>query len=189
MAFFGLTSLGPQNSFQACSKSFRNLQIFDENDFTAAWKRVNGSDTFCHVSKLGDVMRMLFRGPVPVNDNDHVVRAFEEEAKYFETANMLSFVTYLRVVLRLAKEAEVEEEQLNEKPLPVCEYTSSLAIQQDMLRNKRCNMGPVQKQIAPLTAAQECGWHKQELVRPKAGKPSSDITKFAAALIKAGVYY
>ena len=189
MAFFGLTALGPQNSFQQASNTFRNLQIFDENDFQAAWKRVNGGDAFCHISKLGDVMRILFRGPVPPNDNDLVVRAFEEEAKYFETPDVLSFVTYLRVVLRLAKEAEVEEALMNERPLPVCEYTSSLAIQQDMLRNKRCTLGPTQKQIAPLTASQEVGWSKQELVRPTAGKPGSDITKFAAALIKAGVDY
>lgn len=189
MAFFGLTALGPQNAFQAASKVFRNLQIFDEADFTAAWRRVNGADAFCHVSKLGDVLRQLFRGPVPPNDNDIVVRAFEAEARFFETPDVLSFVTYLRVVLRLAKDAEAEEAQLNEKPLPVCEYRSSLAIQQDMLRNKRCNLNPQQKQIQPLTSAQELGWAPQELERPKAGKPSSDITKFQAALIKAGVYY
>jgi len=189
MAFFGLTALGPQNAFQAASKVFRNLQIFDESDFSAAWRRVNGDDAFCHVSKLGDVLRVLFRGPVPPNDNDIVVTAFQEEAKFFETPDVLSFVTYLRVLMRLAKQAEVDELLLNEKPLPVCEYTSSLAIQQDMLRNKRCTLNPQNKQIQPLTAAQELGWAPQELVRPKAGKPSSDITKFAAELIKAGVYY
>lgn len=191
MAFFGLTALGPQNSFQNASKCFRNLQIFDEADFTAAWNRVNGAvdAKFCHISKLGDVMRTLYRGPVPANDNEVLVVAFEEESKYFETPNVLSFVTYIRVMQRLAKDAEREEALMNDTPLSVCEYNSSLAIQQDMLRNKRCNRNPQEKQIQPLTSAQEFGWAKQELVRPSAGKPGSDITKFAAELIKNGVYY
>jgi hypothetical protein len=191
MAFFGLTALGPQNAFQTASKSFRNLQIFDEKDFTAAWNRVNGKEAkFCQATKLGDVFRVLFRGPVPPNDNDFIVRAFEDEAQYFETPGIVSFVTYIRVVLRLAREAEQDELQLNEKPLPICEYTSSLAIQQDMLRNKRCQFNPPQKQVQPLTAAQEVGWTQPPvLLRPTAGKPGSDITKFAAELIKAGIYY
>ena len=190
MAFFGLTALGPQNSFQTASTTFRNLQIFEEADFTAAWNRVNGAGAkFTQVAKLGEMMRSLYRGPVPANDNEYIVRAFDEEAKYFETPNILSYVTFIRVLIRLAKEAEIEELLLNEKPLPVCEYTSSLAIQQDMLRNKRCQLNPQNKQVQPLTSAQEFGWAKQELQRPIGGKPGSDITKFAAELIKNGVYY
>ena len=68
MAFFGLTALGPQNTFLSVSKVFRNLQIFDETDFIAAWEKVNGTGSkFCAAEKLGEIMRELFRGPVPEN--------------------------------------------------------------------------------------------------------------------------
>lgn len=190
MAFFGLTALGPQNAFLTASKSFRNLQIFEESDFHAAWHKVNGADAkFCQAVRLGEVMRTLYRGPVPPNDNEYIVRAFEEAEPGFETPGVISYATYISIVLRLALEAEQQEAQLNDRPLPVCEYLSSLAIQQDMLRNKRCALNPQQKQVQPLTSSQEYGWAQQELARPTAGKPGSDITKFAAELIKNGVYY
>jgi hypothetical protein len=69
MAFFGLTALGPQNAFSESAKSTRNLHIFDEDDFKSAWNKVNGFDaTYGRVGKLDDVIRELFKGPVPPND-------------------------------------------------------------------------------------------------------------------------
>lgn len=50
------------------------------------------------------------------------------------------------------------------------------------------NKGLQTKQIAPLTAVQEYGWQKQKLERPKFYREGSDLTKFAAELIKNGVY-
>ena len=35
----------------------------------------------------------------------------------------------------------------------------------------------------------EVGWEKQDLCRPIAGREGSEITKFAAELVKNGVYY
>ena len=191
MAFFGLTALGPQNSFLSSSKNFRNLQIFDDADFTASWKRMNGKDAqFCQASKLGEIMENLFRGPVPPNDNDCIVTAFEEEAMYFETSGVLSYMCYIKTLKKLKAEAEAEEEFAEHNPLPTCEYTSSQLIQDDMLRNKRCKADPNQKQCNTLTCSQEYGWHAQpELVSStRAARQQSEITKFAAELIKNGVY-
>lgn len=102
MAFFGLTALGPQNAFQSASKSFRNLQIFEEADFAAAWHRVNGPDAkFCQASRLGDVMRALYRGPVPPNDNEYIVRAFQQAEPFFETPGVLSLQVTLTLTLTL----------------------------------------------------------------------------------------
>jgi len=189
MAFFGLTALGPQNSFYSASKNFRNLMIFDEADFRIAWDRGMGSgEKFGRANKLGDVMRALFRGPVPANDNEYIVAAFEEENQRSDMKDVISFATYMRIMLQLAQDAEAEERALADRPVPTCEYVSSNEIQTDFLRNKRCKLNPQAKQNVTLTSSQEYGWAKQDLVRPLAGKPGSDITKFAAELIKNGVY-
>jgi hypothetical protein len=69
MAFFGLTALGPQNVFAETSKNARHLHIFDEEDFKAAWNKINGVDaTYGRISSLDEIMCQLFRGPVPPND-------------------------------------------------------------------------------------------------------------------------
>lgn len=193
MAFFGLTALGSQNSFLSTSKNFRNIQIFDDNDFEAAWIKVNGTSAkFCQVQKLGDVMRALFHGPVPPNDNDAIVRRFEEESQNFESEGVLSFTVYFKTMVSLAIEAETAEFDSNDAPLPTCEYFSSKEIQDDMLRNRRYKNDPREKQIRTLTCSQEYGWHDaQEQLKSstRAARTQSDITKFAAELIKNGVYY
>jgi hypothetical protein len=193
MAFFGLTALGSQNSFVSSSKNFRNLQIFDEKDFEDAWIKVNGKDAkFCQQQKLGDVMRALFHGPVPSNDNDAIVRRFDEESKNFESEGVLSFAVYFKTMVSLAEEAEIAEIGSIDAPLPTCEYFSSKEIQDDMLRNRRYKNDPRDKQIRTLTNSQEYGWHdaqEQLKTSTRAARTQSDITKFAAELIKNGVYY
>ena len=193
MAFFGLTALGPQNSLLSASKTFRNLQIFEEEDYVNAWIKVNQSadNKFCDEEKLGDLMREVFHGPVPPNDNACIVRAFEALRTTSELPGKISFPVYIITMLRLAQEAEEEENITENNPLPSCEYTSSQLIQDDMLRNRRCKQDPNQKLNATLTCSQEYGWHKQEELATltRAARTQSDITKFAAELIKNGVYY
>lgn len=60
---------------------------------------------------------------------------------------------------------------------------------QNATRLERMKEDTRTKQLTPLISSQEIGWEKQELRRPEAGREGSEITKFAAALIKNGVYY
>jgi len=41
MAFFGLTALGPQNTFESALPGQTILHIFDEKDFKDAFERVS----------------------------------------------------------------------------------------------------------------------------------------------------
>jgi hypothetical protein len=193
MAFFGLTALGPQNAILAASKNFRNLQIFDEDDFIKAWVKVNLSvdNKFCPEEKLGDIMRALFRGPVPPNDNDCIVKAFAELRSSAELPGKISFLAYLVTMLKLAEQAEAEERAAENAPLSTCEYTTSSKLHDDLLRNRTCKLNPQQKLNTTLTCSQEYGWHEQTELKTltRASRVSSDITKFAAELIKNGVYY
>jgi hypothetical protein len=158
MAFFGLTALGPQNTFAAMGISFRNLQIFDEEDFRIAWERTNGLEQkHCRAVKLGDCMRILFHGPVPPNDQKHILAAFEQESRRFESADIISYTDYIRIMLRLRDEA-IEEDHLevpNHEMKPSIEYTSSKLIQEHFLRHHRNKKNPQQKQTAALTSSQE----------------------------------
>ena len=166
MAFFGLTALGPQNSMLSASKNFRSLQIFEESDFVSAWVKINQSkdNKFCAEDKLGEMMRSVFRGPVPENDNICIVKAFEALRATAELPGQISFPVYISTMNRLVMEAEEEEMVAENNPLTTCEYVSSQLIQDDMLRNRRFKLNPNEKLQSTLTCSQEYGWHKLQIL-------------------------
>ncbi len=187
MAFFGLTALGPQNSFSAASILYRNLPIFDEEDFRDAWNKVNTKDApHCRKDKIPDIMRALFHGPVPSTDVDIIFAAFERS---FETPETVSLTSYLKIMMELRDEAEISQKELEGKVKPTCEYVSSSELQLALKKNAAMKRNTQTKQILPMTAAQEVGWNPQQLQTPEAGREGSDITKFAAELVKNGIYY
>ena len=67
MAFFGLTALGSQNEFAASSKFKTYINVFEDKDFEAVWKRSVGDSKHCLSSKLPSMMETLYRGNVPEN--------------------------------------------------------------------------------------------------------------------------
>lgn len=125
MAFFGLTALGPQNSFAAAARTARNMHVFDETDFQRAWERVNGKDTsHCRLTKISEIMTALFHGPVPPNDQYFIDKAFEDTSG-FETSETISFRTFSRIMIELRDEAARQESSLDGKLKPTCEFYSS----------------------------------------------------------------
>ena len=187
MAFFGLTALGPQNSFAVAAKSARILQIFEDDDFQQSWEFVNGKEAaHGELKKIGDVMRHLFHGPIPPNDERSIVDAFQNGV--FETPDTISFHVFMSIMTQLRNEAEEYEYEFNNKPLKdTCDFNSSSLFLETL---RRCGKrGFIRdKQSIPLTANQEFGWEEVKLTRPDKFRKGSDITKFAAELIKNGLY-
>ena len=87
MAFFGLTALGPQNSFAAGSRHITHLMVFDDSgtrdsdvfflkiliylhrlsaDFTRVWNALADGE-HAMLNKIPDMMRLMYHGPVPEN--------------------------------------------------------------------------------------------------------------------------
>ena len=186
---FFKSALGPQNSFATSARTARKLHIFDEDDFQRAWEKVNGKDSsHCRLSRLPDVMQALFRGPVPPNDLYYIAKAFEDTSS-FETPETISFISYARIMITLRDEASRSEREFDGKLKPTCEFNSSREFKDSMTRHHRMERDVQQKQIAPLTSTQEYGWDEQELQPPVAGRNGSEITKYAAELVKNGIYY
>jgi hypothetical protein len=153
MAFFGLTALGPQNSFESASTSFRNLQIFDEEDFREAWEKVNKKNTpHCHKSKIGDILRALFHGPIPINDREPLECAFSDS---FETPETISLDSFLKIMIKLRDEAEMGQRSLEGKVKPGCEFVSSNDFKDSLKRSSAMKREIQTKQTAPITSTQE----------------------------------
>eukprot|EP01039_Chlorochromonas_danica_P010810 gene10810-12015_t len=186
MAFFGLTALGPQNTFSALSKNHRNIQIFEENDFCQAWKTVTGDRTFCPKEQIQDILEQLFRGPVPEPDLEPALDAFYGVD---DGSGLIAFDTFMKIMVYLQREAEHTEEEMLAKPRPGCELVSSQQFRESVRKNAAIKKDFQTKLIAPLTSTQEYGWDPQNPKPPVAGRSGSDITKFASELIKNGIYY
>ena len=192
MAFFGLTALGPQNAFASAARSSRNLQIFEDSDFAAAWDKVVGPGrAFAQAKDMGAVLKALFRGPIPPSDQPHIESALEDARMEFDTPDTIRFEHFMDIMLRLRDQADEEERQNEGRPRPsdACEFTSSSQFEESFRRHQRMKVNCDEKQFLPLTCTQELGWGKQELQPPKFPRGGSEITKFAAELVKSGVYY
>ena len=70
MAFFGLTALGPQDSFAAAMKSARTLEFFSDADVGKAFDAAGGPGT-----DVGKALTKMYRGPPPEKE----LAAVEEE--------------------------------------------------------------------------------------------------------------
>lgn len=187
MAFFGLTALGPQNSFGSAAKYARHMHIFVDEDFQECWEKIYGKGSLHGLaSRIGETMKCLFHGPIGNNDNVHITKAFEEEM-FGSESETISFTTFMRIMVRLRDEAVLEEQSYHGKIKPNTDFISSSLFFETV---RKCGkISHVQdKQLLPLTSSQEFGWAEQKLQQPTAYRQGSEITKFAAELIKNGVY-
>lgn len=58
-----------------------------------------------------------------------------------------------------------------------------------LLKSNLCTVCFIILLLLPSFFLAQYGWSKQDLKAPTAGRGGSDITKFAAELIKNGIYY
>ena len=105
----------------------------------------------------------------------------------FESPTLISFELYMDMMQQLSKDAEEQEKsKLSGRDVT---QTHEFSSSDHSSQNATMKEDTRTKQLTPLISSQEIGWDKQVLRRPEAGREGSEITKFAAALIKNGVYY
>ena len=150
MAFFGLTALGPQNTFAATSTRFRQIIIFSDDEFTRAWNRTNGKGQMhCDTSKMKDVLKILYCGPTPVSDKEVIDAAFEEA---FDT---ISYDGYMATMIKVRDQCAAEEKELAKHVSNNCEYVSSSEFHLSIRKNAAMSRELQTKQTVPLTSSQE----------------------------------
>lgn len=186
MAFFSLTSFGPQNVFEAESLRSTHFHVFKDDDFSLAWKATVKIEEkqIDYYSVVYRVLKKLYNGPIPVNDRIKIDESFEEYLKISQRVSYSDFIEIMKL-LKAQNELEIKtsiKKKISEKSSSNHEYRAEL--QKHIRKN---DYKSVQKR--PLSANQEVGWENHSYKPPIAGKFSSDITKFATELIKNGVYY
>ena len=181
MAFFGITALGPPNVFKSSLVNALGLQVYTDEEFEAAFKKVD-KDNSGYITK-DEVEELLYE--------TYGYPALEDEVKMFMEdfdANhdgKVSLDEFKAALGRL-------REQLKGKDNAAKEYTSFNKMAHD--RNKHIRMGKdlESKYKVPLTFNQSIGFQqddpqKKDLVKmerhPIVKCPE---TKYADEMIKTG---
>lgn len=183
MAFFGLTALGQQDPFAAAARTSSHLHVFTISDFEKAWTKALNTAKKCNESEFCNVLRALYHGPVSSSDNERI-RAF-----FGQCVDEVTKEEFIEGMKFLSDEADKEVRMPRGGPGASCDFATSSNIQEALLRNKHPSRTLQDKQQHPLTENQEIGWEPQSPHPPVAGRGGSEITKFAAELVKNGIYY
>ena len=188
MAFFGITKLGPQNSFQDSLKKASVITCFASAEFESAYARVatrRGCDTLT-ADAVPAILEVVYHGPAPETD---LLRVQHKLASCGE-GDPLPLVDFLAAVD--AAKAEEEGWEATQKNIVSggSEFASSKFYRDHITRHTRMDRNPNEKYNQPLTANMEIGWTPPDCyTAPRAAKKSCEETVYAAELIKAGVYY
>ena len=187
MAFFGITKLGPQNSFQDSLKKASVIECFTQDEFEAAYAKVARlSGEAITAAKVPEILAVVYHGPAPETD---AARIGGQLAGY-AADDALPLDAFLGAVAA-AKAEEVSWESTQKNIVSAgSEFASSKFYRDHITRHTRMDSNPNEKYNQPVTANMEIGWSPPESSSaPRAAKKSCEETVYAAELIKAGVYY
>jgi len=103
-------------------------------------------------------------------------------------SDTISFYMYMSTLGGLREKCDQDLKDLEKAHglKPTCEFNSTETLHEYMRMNRKFEKNLKSKQEVPLTAAQEYGWEPAKLTVPTTGRKQTNITRFAAELIKSG---
>jgi hypothetical protein len=211
MAFFGLTSLGSQSPFELVKET--PLHVFEPSDFQDAFMRtfrpgfslysesdeeaeaareLLGTASISH-AQLADVLRVLFKCPVGVDNVPKMVRELvERECGGID--GCISLPVFLDAMDRACKASEALEARESQRVyikdgIATREFVSNGELRAKLAKHTRMTRDPQQKMLGPMTDTQTLGWREPTIVMERRPTKSCEETLYASAMVKAGVYY
>ncbi|DBA02656.1 TPA: hypothetical protein N0F65_010481 [Lagenidium giganteum] len=214
MAFFGLTNLGSQSPFDVAKET--PLHVFERADFqhafmqslhpgftpfsesedeVAAAKELLASATMTY-DQLPSMLRCLYKCPKGVDNVPQTVTSLVK--RHFEPYEANNRVFSLPVFLEEMDRLKIVSEQQEIKTAPSSyskgsvrtrEYVSNLEFRGALVKHHRMDRNPRDKQLLPVTDTQSIGWKQPEVFSERKPSKSCEETRYAAAMVKAGVYY
>ncbi|CAM9289706.1 unnamed protein product [Discosporangium mesarthrocarpum] len=187
MAFFGLTALGPQNSFSVALQGSCSIGIFSDKDLEKAFSAVD-KDTRGYIEgvELKNFLVALYHGEPPKGDTECFMERFDEKKD-----GRISLEEIIRKVASIQKEVQDKFEESKHNRGSGSEFSSNFEYREHVRRQHFTARGPRQRYSSPLTEQQELGWEPQLPLKWEAirGKKSCPETVYASELVKSGVYF
>lgn len=214
MAFFGLTGLGSQGSFD-CAKetplhvfeapdfqhafmqTYRpGFALYSESDDEVAAARATLSVATITYSQIPEALQRLYKCPSGLDNvpktTYHLVGAEFEPFRVPEVP--ITLAEFQEGMTRASQASEVLQAQHKQREylkdgVVSREYVSGLEFRAAMSKHTRMEKDPRDKLLIPVTDTHTLGWRDPTVLTVRRPNKSCDETKYASAMVKAGVYY
>ena len=184
MSFFGITALGPPNTFSANLVNALGLNVFSDEEFESTFRRVDkdGSGTITP-DEVEDLLTETYGFP-PLEEE---VKMFMEEFDLNQDG---------RVTMEEFKCALTRmREKMNKKAEAGREYTSALQMREDRFKHKRVQGEVTAKYKLPMTSAQRNGFYNNDEQQRDIAKMTTypvrkcQETKYADEMVRTGFLF
>lgn len=184
MAFFGLTALGPQNSWAELIRGSFVVEVFSDDEFAEAFARISVDGKLSGAGELQTTLERVYHGDVP----DDELASFVAGTPVEEDGSITK-ESFMAGVADMRAQAADFFFDWKQKTSGACEFRSMNLMREHHLRNQRPKKGPTEKYIAPATAAMEVGWHQKadDYKPPEHGNCKGEETAYQEELIRCGV--
>mmetsp|Transcript_25669 Transcript_25669/g.33614 ORF Transcript_25669/g.33614 Transcript_25669/m.33614 type:complete len:187 (+) Transcript_25669:58-618(+) len=186
MAFFGLTSLGPQDPFNSSLVDTVNLNIFSDEDFESSFRKFDKDGSgFIERDEIQALLEDVYRGPCRQVEVDLFLEKFDQNHD-----GKISWEEFQSTLMTIRSEVEEQEKEKEASVGIGSEFKSNEEYRRHLHKHTRLDRDPNQKYHTPMTATQEIGWKNHEMPpEQRHAKKSCEETLYAAELVKSGVYY
>ncbi|CAM9214907.1 unnamed protein product [Laminaria digitata] len=192
MAFFGLTALGPQNSFQVCLLDFSYLDVFTAADIRRAFNIVDRERRgYLNTGQVEGFLTELYHGKPKACDLARFLGKMESDEEEQEEDVRFSLDDIRSTMEMLKKEVEEETKKTMYHRGSGSDFNSNQLFRETVRRHEFIARGPRERYSGTVTAAHEQGWQDQLEVNRQVvhGKKSCAETVYASELVKSGVYF
>jgi hypothetical protein len=212
MAFFGLTTLGSQSPFEPAKAT--PLYVFEPSDWQHAFLQTvqpgftlySESDDEIEAAQrvvvtatltqddLPTLLRHLYKCPKGIDNVPDLAKQHAVDGFAGFQSRPFSLKECLEVADRVRHRAEQDDRKQQQYAylkdgVRSREFVSGLELRATLVKHARMDRNPTDKALAPLTDAQSLGWLKPTSSEKRHPTKSCDETKYASAMVKAGVYY
>ncbi|RLN90324.1 hypothetical protein BBJ28_00016636 [Nothophytophthora sp. Chile5] len=215
-SFFGLTNLGSQSPFDVVKGT--PIHAFEPRDFQDAFMQTyqpgfslysesdedrqaaNAALDTATITRdqLPAALRCLYKCPRGVDNVPESVRAIVEQAfqapddaSIASPIDLVAFLERMDEVCRYseAMEAAAEQQTYLKDGVATREFVSNLDFRAKLFKHQRMEKEPREKALGPMTDTQTLGWTPPTVATKRKPTKSCEETRYASAMVKAGVYY
>ncbi|KAL4128593.1 hypothetical protein PRIC2_007577 [Phytophthora ramorum] len=215
-AFFGLTLLGSQSPFDPVketpihtfqSRDFQGafmqayrpgFTLYSESDEEALAANAELDSAAITLTQLPDMLRFLYQCPKGVDNVPASVRTLVEQSFRLQNGSDASqsiklgpFLAQMEEICRHSQsmQSAASHNAYLKDGVPMREFVSNLDFRAKLVKHQRMEKDPREKALAPVTDSLTLGWNPPTMVTKRKPTKSCEETRFASAMVKAGVYY
>ncbi|RLN44756.1 hypothetical protein BBJ29_008329 [Phytophthora kernoviae] len=185
-SFFGLTLLGSQSPFDNVKAT--PIHAFQSRDFQDAFMQTY-QPGFSLYSENEEEVKVA---NAALDTATITVQSLVEQA--FDTSQPIGLSTFLAQMDDVCRHSQALESAVAHKAylkdgLPSREFISNNDFRGKLVKHQRMEKDPREKALAPMTDSLTVGWNSPTMETRRKLNKSCEETRFASAMVKAGVYY